>query len=97
MHELDDLRVSVKSYINLLAGIEAEVDKGQLAVIRCQIPDWKGKAKHRYESARDEASRIIHSVGRDLNDVQACAAAVEQAIERAQAQRAAALKPTGVG
>ena len=96
MHALNDLRISVECYIHMLYGMESDVTAAHAAVNRCQIPDWKGKAKHRYESARDEASLIMHGAGASLKDVQACAAAALAAINEQRIRLGIGLDLTGV-
>ena len=96
MFELSSLRFSVESYIHSVSAMVADVEAAHAALNRCQIPDWKGQAKRRYDAARDEASQTMYRTQQSLHDLLACASAALRAIEDQHVRQVSGLDLTGV-
>lgn len=96
MFELSSLRFSVESYIHSVSAMVADVEAAHAAVNRCQIPDWKGQAKRRYDAARDEASQAMYRTQQSLHHLLACASAALRAIEDQNMRQMSGLELTGV-
>ena len=96
MFELSSLRFSVESYIHSVSVMVADVEAAHAAVNRCQILDWKGQVKRRYDAAREEASQTMYRTQQSLHDLLACASAALRAIEDQHARQVSGLDLTGV-